>query len=211
MPLQLIGPSGAIQEVDSTFKSARVSLRPAEVINWQSIGGVSGALTGVAAAGNVFSFRNTAVNPIMLRRVQVGFATTTAFTAAQALAYGMYKANGFTASDTGGTVLYTAGQNKHKLGFTNISGAPDIRIASTAALGAGTKTVETQSLGVAGGTSNAVGAVMPITPLLSHDAGDYPLILAQNEGFIINNLILMGAAGVIQLHVNIEFAEVLSY
>ena len=48
-------------------------------------------------------------------------------------------------------------------------------------------------------------------PLLEQDSGDYPLILAQNEGFIITNGIAMGAAGVINLHVNVEFAEASSY
>ena len=52
---------------------------------------------------------------------------------------------------------------------------------------------------------------MPITPLFSHDPGDYPLILAQNEGFIITNGIAMGAAGVINLIDHIEFAEAASF
>lgn len=47
--------------------------------------------------------------------------------------------------------------------------------------------------------------------LLSHDAGDYPLVLAQNEGFNIMNLVAMGAAGVGTLYVNMELAEVTAY
>ena len=211
MAIQLIGPSGATQEVDAAFKAARVSIRPVEVINWLSYGAVSGALAGVAANGPLFSLRNTGANLLMVRRVQVGFVTTAAFTAAQGLVYQMLKANGFTVSDTGGTALYVAGQNKHRLGFTNITAAPDIRISTTAALGAGTRTLETVSMGIAGGTSNGLGTSMPMTALLSHDTGDHPVILAQNEGLVITNVIAMGAAGVIQLHVNIELAEMASY
>ena len=211
MAIQLIGTGAAIQEVDTAFKAARVSIRPVDVINWLSYGAASGALTGVAANGPVFSLRNTGANLLMVRRLQVGFVTTTAFTAAQGLVYQMLKANGFTVSDTGGTALYVAGQNKHRLGFTNITAAPDIRISTTAALGAGTRTLETVSMGLAGGTSNGLGTSMPMTALLSHDTGDYPVILAQNEGLVITNGIAMGAAGVIQLHVNIEFAEMASY
>ena len=95
--------------------------------------------------------------------------------------------------------------------MTNITSAPDIRIASTAALTAGTRTLETVALASAAGTTSGVGTSMPITPLFSHDPGDYPLILAQNEGFIITNGIAMGAAGVINLIVNIEFAEAASF
>ena len=211
MAIQLIGTGAAIQEIDAAFKAARVSIRPVEVINWLSYGAVSGALAGVAANGPVFSLRNTGANLLMVRRVQVGFVTTTAFTAAQGLVYQVLRASGFTVSDSGGTSLYLAGQNKHRLSFTNIAAAPDLRISSTAALTAGTRTLETVSMGNAGGTSNALGSSMPKIALLSHDTGDHPMILAQNEGLVVTNVIAMGAAGVIQLHVNIELAEVASY
>jgi hypothetical protein len=211
MAIQVQGNGGTVQEVDSTFRAARVTLRPAEMIGYYSIAGASGALTGVAAAGPVFSFRNTGSNLILMRRVSIGFVTTTAFTTAQGLAYSLVRANSFTASDSGGTALYTAGQNKHRNSFTNITSAPDIRISSTAALTAGTRTLETNSMGIVGGSSTAVGTSMGRTDMLEQDAGDYPLALAQNEGFVITNLIAMGAAGVIQLQVNVEFAEVSSY
>jgi hypothetical protein len=211
MAIQVLGNGGTIQEVDATFRAGRVSMRPVEVINWNSIGAISGALTVAAANAPVYSFRNTGTNLIMVRRITVGFATTTAFTTAQALQYALIKATGFTISDSGGTALYTVGANKHRNSFTNISSAPDIRIATTGALTAGTRTLETQPLAVACGTTNAVGATLPPTSLFSHDTGDYPLILAQNEGFIITNLTTMGAAGVINLQVNLEYAEVTAY
>lgn len=211
MAIQLIGAGGATQEVDATKAAARVSLRPAENIGYYSVAGASGAMTGVAANGPVFSFRNTGANLILIRNVRVGFVVTTAFTTAQGLAYSLVKANSFTASDTGGTALFVAGSNKHRNSMTNITSAPDIRIGSTAALTAGTRTLETVSMSIAGGAAQAVGAAMPITDLLENDAGDHPLVLAQNEGFIVSNLIAMGAAGVIQLHVSIEFMEASSY
>ena len=52
---------------------------------------------------------------------------------------------------------------------------------------------------------------LPVTNLFSHDTGDYPLILAQNEGFVLTNGIAMGAAGVINLLVGVEFAEAAAY
>lgn len=211
MAIQVQGNGGTVQEVDSTFRAARITIRPAELIGYYSYGAASGLLTGVAAAGPVFSFRNTGSNLLIIRRVQVGFITTTAFTAAQGLAYQLLRASSFTVSDSGGTALYTAGQNKSRTSFTNISSAPDIRISTTAALTAGTRTLETVSLGIASGSSTGVGTSMPQTTLLEQDAGDYPLVLAQNEGFVITNVVAMGAAGVINLHVNIEFAEATAY
>jgi hypothetical protein len=209
--IQKQGFSGTVQEVDATFRAGRISIRPPEVINWNSIAGISGLLTGVAAAGPVFSFRNTGANLIMVRRVGVGFITTTAFTTAQGLYYNMIKANSFSASDSGGTALYTAGANKHRNAFTNIASAPDIRVSTTAALTAGTRTLEGQPLATACGSSTAVGTGLPVSPLFSHDPGDYPLILAQNEGFVITNGIAMGAAGVINLMVNLEYAEATAF
>jgi hypothetical protein len=211
MAIQIQGNGGTTQEVDATFRAARVSLRPVEVIGYYTVGGASGALTGVAANGPVFSFRNTGSNLILVRRLSVGFVTTTAFTTAQGLAYQLLRANSFTASDSGGTALFTAGQNKHRNSFTNITSAPDIRISSTGALTAGTRTLETAGMGIAGGSSTAVGTSMPTEDLLGYDSGDYPLVLAQNEGFVITNGIAMGAAGVIRLQVSVEFAETAAY
>lgn len=211
MALQVQGNGGTVQEVDSTFRAARVTLRPTELIGYYSISGASGALTGVAAAGPVYSFRNTGSNLLLVRRVTIGFVTTTAFTAAQGLDYQLVRATSFTASDTGGTALYTAGQNKHRTSFTNITSAPDIRIAAAAALTAGTRTLETAGMGIAGGSSTGVGTSMAPMDLLEQDAGDYPLVFAQNEGFVITNGIAMGAAGVIRLQVSIEFLETAAY
>lgn len=211
MAIQIQGNGGTTQEVDATFRAARVTIRPPEVIGWYSVAGSSGALTVAAAAANVFSFRNTGSNPILIRHVYIGFATTTAFTTAQGLFYTIFKCTGFTASDSGGTALYTAGANKHRESFTNVTSAPDIRISTTGALTAGTRTVQTAGLGNACGSSTAVGTSMPKTVLFSNEAGDYPLYLAQNEGFVIQNDTVMGAAGVIRLQVQVEYAEVSSY
>ena len=211
MAIQVQGNGGTTVEADATFRAMRASLRPEECINWNAIGATSGAMTGVAANGPVFSFRNTGTNLILIHRLQVGFVTTTAFTTAQALSYAVFRATGFTVSDSGGTALYTAGQNKYRTSFTNISSAPDIRIGSTGAVTAGTRTLDTVSLGIAGGSSTAVGTSLQPTGLITHDAGDYPVVLAQNEGIVMTNLIAMGAAGVINLHVNIEYSENTSY
>jgi hypothetical protein len=211
MAIQVQGNGGTTQEVDATFRAARVSLRPAEVIGYYSVSGASGALTGVAANGPVFSFRNTGSNLMLIRRITMGFVVTTAFTAAQGLDYQLFRANSFTASDTGGTALFTAGQNKHRNAFTNITSAPDIRISSTAALTAGTRTLETAGIGIAGGAAQALGAVMSPADILEQDSGDYPLVLAQNEGFIIANGIAMAAGGVIRLQVSVEYAETAAY
>jgi hypothetical protein len=211
MAIQLAGSTGSVAEVDSTFQAVRASLRPEQSINWNSLAGVSGNLTGVAANGPVFSFRNIGSSLMLFHRVLVSFTTTTAFTTAQAVQYNLIKATGFTASDSSGTSLFTSGQNKHRTSMANPATAPDIRISSTGVLTAGTRTLETQPIGAANAWSGGAGSTLPQTQLLSHDAGDYPFVLAQNEGLIITNAVAMGAAGVGTLIVNIEWSEANSY
>ncbi len=198
-------------KIDASHNAARTSLRADEALTWISVGANSGALTGVAAAGPIFTLRNIGSNLLVVRRVTIGYVTTTAFTAAQGLAYQAFVARGFTASDSGGTaIVITGNQNKMRTSLATPTNL-DMRIASTGALTAGTRTLDTVALGIVGGGSSAVGASLSPQNLLQHDAGDYPLVLANNEGLVIANTILMGAAGVIQLHVNVEFAEMSSY
>ncbi len=201
--------AGTALLVDPNFGAARVAMRPMDVLGWNSVGVATGLVTGLAAGAAVFSLRNLSGNPVLVRRVGVGFVTTTAFTAAQMVSFGLIVARGFTASDSGGTAIAFAGNNtKHRTSL----GTPtslDCRIATTAALTAGTRTVDANLLGVQAGWSGAAGTtVVPaLNNLLSHDTGDYPLVLAQNEGMLITNQTAMGAGGVGTAFVAIEFAE----
>lgn len=215
MAIQTQGTTGNVMEVDTVFKAARMSLRPAEVLGWYSIGAQSGLITGVAANGALFSFRNLAANPIIVRRIGVGFTCTVGFTGAQVLDWGLNIARAFSASDTGGTAIAVTGSNtKHRTSLATPTSI-DCRIATTGALTAGTKTLDTNTVAQVGAfaAASTVGVMVQAAPnnLLSHDAGDYPLVLAQNEGFNILNLAAMGAAGVGKFYVNMEFAEAASY
>jgi hypothetical protein len=200
-------------EVDAAMKALRTTIRPAEVLAWNSISERSGAVTGVAANAAVFSFRNIGANPILVRRVGCGYVCTTAYTAAQEVAFGLKVARAFTVSDTVGTAIAITGSNaKHRTSLGTPTSV-DCRISAAAALTAGTKTLDTNNLGAVGAWIGAVGAGIVPAPnnLLSHDAGDYPVLLAQNEGFNIMNLVAMGAAGVGTIYASFEFAEVLTF
>jgi hypothetical protein len=147
----------------------------------------------------------------MLRRVEIGFSTTTAFTAAQSLQYSMQLARQWTANDTGGTTAAFTQTNTGKFRTTmptsSFAGGGQIMIANTGANTAGTRTLDTQAMAFTQGSSTAVATTMLNNPLYQHQTGDYPIILAANEGFIINNVQVMGAAGVINLTVNVEWFE----
>ena len=213
MAIQTQGSTGNVMEVDTAFKAARTSIRPPEVLGWNSLGVQTGGLTGIAASAAVFSFRNIAANPIMVRRIGAGFITTTAFTAAQQVEFGLIVGRSWSVSDTGGTPIAVLGSNgKHRTSLATPTSL-DCRVSAAAALTAGTRTLDANTMSQQAGWSAGVGTtIVPAQDnLFQHATGDYPLILAQNEGFIIQNLFLMGAGGAGKLHLNMEFAEALSY
>ena len=211
MSVQIRGNGGTTAEVGGTIHRAlRTADRPVEALAWNSLGVPTGLLTTVAAGGAIFSLRNTGANLILVRRVGIGFVTTTAFTAAQRLEYGLRSARSWTAADSGGTALSFASSNtdlKTTLSVPNV----EARVSTTAALTAGTRTLDTNYQGIVAGWSGAVGAV-PVAPaidnLLKHDPGDHPIVLANNEGIVIDNIVVMGAAGVGVAYINVEFCEV---
>ncbi len=207
--IQSGGAAGTSLLIDAVFGAARVTVRPTDVLGWNSIGVATGAVTALAAGAPVFSFRNLATNPIIVRRIGVGFVTTTAFTAAQIISLGLVAARSFTASDSGGTAIALTGSNaKHRTALATPTSL-DCRIATTAALTAGTRTLDVNNLALVIGWAAAAGTTIApgLNNLLSHDTGDYPLILAQNEGFVVASQTAMGAGGVGVAAIAMEFAE----
>lgn len=198
-------------EIDTGFRAARASLRPHEAGGWCSIGAQSGAITVVGAGGTIFSLRNISTKLILVRRIGVGLITTAGFTAAQKLDVALTVARSFTVSDSGGTAIAFTGSNaKHRTAL-NTPSSLDCRIATTGALTAGTRTLDANALAQQSGYAQAATTGTMIAPALSnlfaHDAGDYPLLLAQNEGLVLTLPTAMGAGGVASLFVNLEFAE----
>ena len=213
--IQTAAASSGSAVVDPTFQAVRFTQRPPEVLGSYQYGIASGNLTVVAAGALVYSFRfNPAVttNLCMIRRVEINFSTITAFGAAQSLQYSMQIARAFTAVDSGGLSGAFTQSNTGKMRTSMptsqmaLAGS-NIQIANTGAMTAGTRTLDTQPISFVTGTSNAVGTTLALAPIYNHVPGDYPLILGYQEGFIINNVQTMGATGVINLTVNVEWME----
>jgi len=206
--------STVLQTVDPTFLAARISERPPEILGAYQMTLTSGSLTTVAAGATVFSFRwapATTTQLCMVRRVEVGFSTITAFGTAQSLQYSLQIARQWTANDTvGTTALFTqtnTGKFRTTMPTSAFAGGGQIFIATTGAITAGTRTLDTQAIATVQGQSTAIGTVLTAAPIYQHQPGDYPIIFAANEGFILNNVQLMGATGVINLTVNVEWME----
>lgn len=214
MPIQVQGNSGTAAEVEAGRRGLRVVVDPnmgSEVLGHYVIGEASGIIATPAAAAEVFQFRNShASNLVVVERVVVSIVNAAAVTAAQEFGWDMIRATGWSAQGTLGTALDT--RPKRRSSMTNSSmTAGDIRISSTAALGAGTKTLDTLRVASGPGPStNAIGAAGPVV-LVPEDDIRYPLmVLANNEGFVIRNLVTY-ATGSARFHVRVLWREVTSY
>lgn len=212
MPLFILGKDVAnYAKIDPTLDALRGSPRPMESgKGWFSLGVQTGNLTGVAANAPVFSFQNMNDNLIAIRRVQVCFTLTTAFGAAQYLDFGLIASRGITVYTSGGTnILASGGGNNMKL-FAEGMGCTAInaKVATTGTLTVGTRTLDSNYMGMCGAWMGAIGANIPLQNLLDQGPGEHPLILAKGEGVEIAPVTAMGATGVGKLGINIEWCEI---
>lgn len=184
-----------------------------------------GVFTGILPAAltansEVFQFRWTdATRFALIKEVSISAAaSTTLFAAGVPVQVDLVKATGWSVQGTLGTgvTLAATGKTRSTMGSSLVA-AGDIRIATTAALGAGTKTLEANSLATlaAGGpitASTTAPTIFPKTALLKQDTfGEYPLVLAAaNEGFVIRS-VAVPATGTWELTVVVKWSEVTAF
>lgn len=224
MALQIQGNGGVVMEVDgTTFRAQRMAARPVDhgALGAYCIGMRSGIIAAALAANaEVFQFRwSDATRFAVVRKIRVSAAVTTTFFAAGVpMQLDLLKATGWSAAGSGGTRATPAALLKRRtsMGSTLVA-ASDIGIASTAGLTAGTKTLETLALSsiVAACpiTASLNGAIIdPGTIMWQAEVGDgeHPLVLAQNEGFVITS-VAVPATGTWTLGVTVDWAEVTAY
>lgn len=202
-----------VATVDPTAKALRTRIAPPEVVGAYGIRLVSGAVTGVAANAPIWSFRYTGSGLLVVLRVELASMVTTAFTAAQLVDYELLVARSFSASDTTGTAAILTGNNGKMRTIQATTALGDCRIGTTGALTAGTRTLDSQGIGYVNFWANAAGAgFYGNAPPFLYTPGpqEYPVILANNEGLVINNITAMGAAGVLKLAVIVRYLELAS-
>ncbi len=195
------------------------------------VAAVSGLITGVAAAAPLFSLRwspPTAPKPeldigtFVLQRLRARLTTVAGYTAAQEAGIDVILARNFTAADSGGTSLTLTTNNAKKRTDFPLTKVASINIATTAALTAGTRTLDAQP--IAAQTSHELAQAATVQTgfsevLLTNDDLDrYPVILSGTtagaptaEGLIVRNLVSQGAGGTARLIVEIDWLEVQRY
>ncbi len=218
MAIQIQGNGGTIAEVGGTnHRAIRIENRPLDhgSLGVYRLAMLSGTMAaGLAANAEIFQFRWTdATRLCAVQRVILdGLSGSATAFAAGFGKVDMLIARSFTASGTGGTAATITGNNgklRTAMGTTLLGEA---RCASTAALGAGTKTLDTQAIGqisLSFGTAVSVQYANQ-TVLFGEDIGmGHPLLLAQNEGFAIRATV--PATGTWQFGVTVQWTEVTAY
>lgn len=225
------GVSASIAEVGAgAQKGLHVITKPDDVgsLGHYMFHGVTGSVAaGAGALSEIVQFRYTGSNLCLIyNTVLESFVATTAF-AAGAFLFDVVKATAWTVDGTGGGT-----QVPEKVRTSHAAPTVTARIATTGALGAGTKTLATQpvrairgntstGVAVAGGETElgamtsaaiSVGYPGPValypSPFVP-DQNSYPIVLAQNEGLVIRATV--PATGVWIASFTARMAEVTAY
>lgn len=186
------------------------------------LGAVSGTMAAALTANaELFQFRYvTAASRIALvHRVSVSAGANVAASAAGLVAFRMTVARSWTAAGSGGTRLTLSGDNVNLRTAMAASEVNDAGISSTTGLTAGTKTLDTTDIGsVAIGigtgaiTVAADLSLLPDTQLFgAQDGSQHPLVLGNQEGFVIRSGPAWPAGMTWHFAVNVVWSEVPAY
>lgn len=176
-------------------------------------GAVTGIAAAAAAAGHLLALRNPDKEiQVVLRALEVEFILTTAFAAPQDVGFDVVVARDYTADHAAGTALTLGASGRRRKAMKNsvLTG----RVAAAAELTAGVHTFDADAIARGSAWMGAVGAQLEPRRIDLSDAGfdQHPMLagiwLAQNEGVVVRNSILMGGGGVGKWHFTAEYLEV---
>jgi hypothetical protein len=169
-----------------------------------------------AANSRLFSLRNThASNLIIPTRLNVRWIQTAAHTAAIEDSLDIFKCTGFTVDDTTNTVTPTSSRKR-----TSMAAAPgnaNIRQVTAAGVAAGmTGGTLTKDGGPFAQLNKWLLLAVPTGSEVKYDLldalddvnGSHPFVFTQNEGFEIENRVLLGAAAGSSVYIDLAWAEV---
>jgi hypothetical protein len=150
----------------------------------------------LAGASEIFQFRyvTAASRVCLVHGISISAGANVAAGAAALVAFKATVARGWTVAGTGGTRLTLTGDNQALRTSHATSEVSDAGIATTAALTAGTKTLDAQdigavSFGIGTGalTTTPYFSICPKTVLFGDFIGglSWPLVLVNQEGFVI--------------------------
>ena len=173
--------------------------------------------TSQNANSRLFEIRNThATNLIIPTRVRVGISAAGTVTAGYLAQVGLWRATSFTAVDTTNTVTPTGSPKRNTMtAYPGNAAVRHVTVAGAAAgMTGGTLTKDGNMLGAltAWVATAAATTFTTFDELTSDTNGTHPLVCAQNEGFVIENITAGSAtANVVNVLIDVSWAEVTGY
>lgn len=174
------------------------------------VGAKSGDMTGLLADDAVYQLRNIGTEPAVISKIVLSFATKTAFTAAQQLAFTVHRAVSSTTIRTGGLNIFAVDPRKRRGEFTAFSSS-DMQgaISNAGALvftaGAGTINSNAGIFDMLSCSADVAGATGFVSGRSEWRPGNrVPLTLGPDESLIVNNVFAWGAGGVGNLFVGVD-------
>jgi hypothetical protein len=222
MAIQIQGNGGTIAEVDgATYRALRVTVRPVDygALGQYRIALLSGTMAaGLGAAAEVFQARWTQ-NPNLALvwglSIDGMSGSATAFAAGFA-SISLTIARAWTVDGGGGSAATLTGNNQKLRTSMATTSMSAVRISTTAALTAGTKTLDAQAEGQISFCMNTTISVNYMSTIglygslsLEDGGNPAPIVLAQNEGVVVRATV--PATGTWQFGVSMAWSEVASY
>lgn len=168
-----------------------------------------------AANSRLFEVRNTDPTKLVIpTRLEVRWLQTAAHTVAILDSLDFFKVTGFTAVDTVNTVTPTVSKKRTSMGADAVTAIRHVTVAGAAAgMTGGTLTKDANASGSLPQwlllALPTTGSVVPfIKEMLDDVNGTHPFVFTQNEGFIIENRVLLGAGAGSDVTVDFSYAIV---
>lgn len=190
--------------------------------NWYRLSAISGTIAAATAANTaLFSFRFLSGTKTfaLLHKCKVNAAIVAVGTAIGPVGFEILGVRGWSGAPSGGTLIANSANNmKTETALPN-SQVNDIRIATTGAVTLGTSTLDANGQGnILTGILTGAATVQQTAELVSDrilfDAdgeGGQPLVLANQEGFIVKTTHVGPAALTYVLGITIVWCEVTAY
>lgn len=198
MAIQLLSNSGSVLEGGELARTAPLHMQTMPVTgNSYRVAAFTGTIgAALAANSELFQFRfvtGTKTKALVYRIELSGASTVAVSTAIGPLGWYVTPARSWTVAGSGGTRITNTGENMQLDAAFPVSQVSDIGIATTGALTAGTKTLDSASIGqyIGGVLTGAAtvatdGKIAPAYDLFNASMQqDMPLVLGNNEGFVI--------------------------
>jgi hypothetical protein len=197
-----------------TAGSLRITQRPNDTgaLGSYSQGATSVAFNATPGNATLYSFRWTDPSAkCVVRRISARLTHTNLYTAVQEVGLYAQIARSWTTTDAGGSTLLAPTKRRSSMAASLLPSLNSQILAFGPGLTVGTRTSDggsfasTQNFFLA----NTVGTVDMVWD--ASDQSKQPIVLVQNEGIVISNLVTLGNTGGHRLLVNIEWDEMASY